>query len=105
MGAHSNYVSVESDLIMVICLIVATIICIIIYFTFKLITHIIKRHYYQKFRTEQHKVKQYQKISAQKDRAHQNTVDNFIYNRITEDMLHIGSKINTKLVELYREEV
>lgn len=30
---------------------------------------------------------------------------NFFENRIAEDMLHIGSKINTRLVELYREEV
>jgi H+/gluconate symporter-like permease len=30
---------------------------------------------------------------------------NFFKNRIAEDMLHIGSKINTRLVELYREEV
>lgn len=30
---------------------------------------------------------------------------NFFENRIAEDMLHIGSKINTRLVELYRKEV
>lgn len=29
---------------------------------------------------------------------------NFFENRIAEDMLHIGSKINTRLVKLYREE-
>ena len=29
---------------------------------------------------------------------------NFFENRIAEDMLHIGSKINTRLVELYKGE-
>lgn len=29
---------------------------------------------------------------------------NFFENRIAEDMLHIGSKINTRLIELYKGE-
>lgn len=39
------------------------------------------------------------------EEAHLKAERNFFENRISEDMIHIGSKINTRLVELYREEV
>ena len=39
------------------------------------------------------------------EEAHLKAEMNFFENRIAEDMLHIGSKINTRLVELYKEEV
>jgi H+/gluconate symporter-like permease len=39
------------------------------------------------------------------EEAHLKAEMNFFENRIAEDMLNIGSKINTRLVELYREEV
>lgn len=111
MGAHSNYVSVESDFNTVMYLILIAIIGTIAYFAFKLITRLIKRHYYKQFRTEQHNVEQYKQIKARKERAYQNTVNNFFRNRIEEDIEEISgiSKLSSKqskdLISLYNFEV
>lgn len=86
MGAHSNYVSVESDFNTVMYLILIVIIGTIAYFAFKLIKRLIKRHYYNQFRAEQHNVEQYKQIKARKERAYYNTLNNFFYNRIAEDI-------------------
>lgn len=111
MGAHSNYVSVESDFNTVIYLIIAAIVCVIIYHTFKLIQRLIKRHYYKQFKVEQYRIDQYKQIKARKERAYQNTVNNFFYNRIEEDTEEISdvSKASSKqaknLISLYQFEV
>lgn len=111
MGAHSNYVSVESDAKTVMYLILIAIIGTIAYFAFKLITRLIKRHYYKQFRAEQRNVEQYKQIQARKDRAYQNTLNNFFYNRIEEDTEEISdvSKASSKqaknLISLYQFEV
>ena len=85
MGAHSNYISVESDFNTAIFIFISIIIGVILYYTFKIITCIIKRHYYKQFRTEQRRVEQYKKIKAQKERTYQNAINNFFCNRIDED--------------------
>lgn len=111
MGAHSNYVSVESDFNTVIYLIIAAIVGVIIYHIFKFIKCLIKRHYYKQFRAEQRNVEQYKQIKARKERAYQNTVDNFINNRIEEDTEEISdvsktpSKQAKDLISLYQFEV
>jgi hypothetical protein len=109
MGAHSNYISVESDAKTVMYLIIAAIIGTILYFAFKLIKGLIKRHYYKQFKVEQYRIDQYKQIKARKERAYQNTVNNFFYNRIEEDIEEISdvSKASSKqaknLISLYHE--
>lgn len=108
MGAHSNYLSVESDAKTVIYFILGAIICTILYFAFKLITRLIKNHYYKQFKVEQWRVDQYKQITARKERAYQRTLNNFLYNRIEEDieeMPDISSDISDHLIELYQFEV
>ena len=111
MGAHSNYVSVESDFTTFIYLILSILVLTIAYFAFKLIKSLIKRHYYKQFRTEQHNVEQYKQIKARKERAYQNTINNFFYNRIQEDIEEISgiskssSKQSKDLISLYNFEV
>lgn len=111
MGTHTNYRTVESDEITVMYLILIAIIGIILYYTFKVIKTLIKRHYYKQFRTEQRRVEQYKKIKAQKERIYQNTVNNFFYNRIEEDIEETSDvskesyKQATNLINLYQFEV
>lgn len=104
MGTHSNYISVESDFNTVMYLILIAIIGAILYYAFKLIKGLIKRHYYNQFRIEQRNVEQYKQIKAQKERAYQNTVNNFFYNRIEEDIDNMKTNKSVtaeKLIGLY----
>lgn len=111
MGTHSNYVSVESDAKTVMYFILIVIIGAILYYAFKIIKSLIKRHYYKQFRAEQRRVEQYQRMKAHKERAYQNTVNNFINNRIEEDIEETSDvskesyKQATKLINLYQFEV
>ena len=108
MGAHSNYVSVESDFNTVIFIFISIIVSIILYFAFKLIKGLIKRHYYKQFKVEQYRIDQYKQIQARKERAYQNTVNSFFYNRIEEDieeMPDISSDVSDRLIDLYQFEV
>ena len=94
MGAHSNYISVESD--MFTAMVIAGIM-ILIFIALCIWNRIEEKKAEEAAWEEWHKEKEEgAKLKAEM---------NFFENRITEDMLHIGSKINTKLVELYREEV
>lgn len=105
MGTHSNYVSVESDFNTVMFIFISIIICVILYFTFKIVTSLIKRHCYKQFYAEQRRVEQYQRIKARKERAHQNAINNFFCNRIEEDIGNIPNKKPSskakKLISLY----
>ena len=107
MGAHSNYISVESDFNTAIFIFISIIIGVILYYTFKIITCIIKRHYYKQFRTEQRRVEQYKKIKAQKERTYQNAINNFFCNRIDEDIdempINTLSDSSNKLIKLYKD--
>ena len=107
MGTHSNYLTTELDFNTVIFICISIIVGIILYFTFKLITHIIKRHYYKQFSANQHRVEQYKRIKAQKERAYQNTINNFINNRIAEDMENNKNPLSSSaqtLISLYKGE-
>jgi ABC-type bacteriocin/lantibiotic exporter with double-glycine peptidase domain len=108
MKAHSNYISVESDAKTVMYLIIAVIIGAILYYTFKLVKRLIKRHYYKQFRAKYHNIEQYKQIKAQKERAYQNTVNNFFYNRIEEDINNMPDKKPSvkakKIIDLYNKE-
>ena len=106
MGAHSNYVTVESDFNTVMYCILIAIIGVILYYAFKIIKCLIKHYYYKQFRTEQRIVEQYKKISDQKDKIYQNTIDNFINNRIEEDVDNDNSPLSSsaqKLISIYKE--
>ena len=94
MGAHSNYISIESDMITAMVIAgIMVLICIALF-----IWNRIEEKKAEKAAWEEwHKQKE--------EEAHLKAEMNFFENRIAEDMLHIGSKINTRLVELYREEV
>lgn len=111
MGAHSNYISVESDAKTVMYLILIAIIGAVLYYTFNLVKGLIKRHYYKQFKAEQYNADLYKQIKARKERAYQNTVNNFFYNRIEEDIEEISdvSKASSKqaknLISLYQFEV
>ena len=108
MGAHSNYLSIEFDLSTVMFIFISLIVGVILYFTFKLITCIAKRYYYKQFRAEQRRVDQYKQITARKERAYQRTLNNFLYNRIEEDieeMSEISSDVSDRLIDLYQFEV
>ena len=108
MGAHSNYVSVESDFYTAIFIFVSILLLIGVCFAFKIIQCLIKRHYYKQFRTEQRNVEQYKQISARKERTYQNTLNNFFYNRIEEDIDNMPDKKPSgkakKLINLYTVE-
>ena len=94
MGAHSNYISIESD--MITAMVIAGVMVLIFIALF--IWNRIEENKAEKAAWEEwHKQKE--------EEAHLKAEMNFFENRIAEDMLHIGSKINTRLVELYREEV
>ena len=107
MGTHSNYLTIESDFNTVIFIFINIIVGVILYFTFKLITCIIKKHYYKQFHAEQRRVEQYKKIKAQKERAYQNTIDNFFCNRIDEDIdempINTLSDSSKKFIKLYKD--
>lgn len=106
MGTHTNYRTVESDEITVMYLILIAIIGIILYYTFKVIKTLIKRHYYKQFKAEQRNIEQYKKIKAQKERIYQNTVDNFINNRIEEDVENDNTPLPSSakaLINIYKE--
>ena len=93
MGAHSNYISVESDDITAMVIVVIMLLIFVVLF----IWNRIEDKKAEKAAWEEwHKQKE--------EEANLNAEMHFFENRIAEDMLHIGSKINTKLVELYREE-
>jgi predicted Holliday junction resolvase-like endonuclease len=108
MGAHSNYTSVESDAKTVIYLIIAFVIGVVLYFAFKFIKSLIKRHYYKQFCIEQYRINQYKQITERKERAYQRTLNNFFYNRIEEDieeMSDVSSDKSNNLMNLYNFEV
>jgi arginine exporter protein ArgO len=94
MGAHSNYISVESD--MFTAMVIAGVMFLIFIALF--IWNRIEEKQAEKTAWEEwHKQKEEEaKLKAEM---------NFFENRIAEDMLHIGSKVNARLVELYKEEV
>lgn len=102
MGAHSNYISVESDAKTVMFLIIAAFIGAVLYYAFKVIKTLIKRHYYNQFKAEQRRVEQYKQITARKERAYQNTINNFFYNRIEEDIEDMLDISSNKLIDLYK---
>ena len=107
MGTHSNYVSVESDFNTAIFIFISIIIGIILYYAYKIIKTIIKKHYYKQFCAEQRIVEQYKKTSAQKDKIYQNTIDNFINNRIIEDIDNDNNPLSSsakKIINLYKGE-
>ena len=94
MGAHSNYISIESD--MITAMVIAGIM-VLIFIALFIWNRIEEKKAEEAAWEEWHKEKEEEaKLKAEM---------NFLENRIAEDMLHIGSKINTRLVELYREEV
>ena len=94
MGAHSNYISIESD--MITAMVIAGIM-VLIFIALLIWNRIEEKKAEEAAWEEWHKQKEEEaKLKAEM---------NFFENRIAEDMLHIGSKINTRLVELYREEV
>lgn len=94
MGAHSNYLTIESDAFTAF---VIAGIMVLIFIALLIWNHIEEKKAEKAAWEEWHKQKE--------EEAHLKAEMNFFENRIAEDMLHIGSKINTKLVELYREEV
>lgn len=93
MGTHSNYISIESD--MITAMVIAGVMVLIFIALF--IWNRIEEKKAEKVAWEEwHKQKEEEaKLKAEM---------NFFENRIAEDMLHIGSKINTRLVELYKGE-
>jgi len=94
MGSHSNYISIESD--MITAMVIAGVM-VLIFIGLKIWEYIENKKAEEAALEEWHKQKEEEaKLKAEM---------NFFENRIAEDMLHIGSKINTRLVELYREEV
>ena len=94
MGTHSNYISIESD--MITAMVIAGVM-VIIFIALFIWSRIEEKKAEKVAWEEWHKQKE--------EEAHLKAEMNFFENRIAEDMLHIGSKINTRLVELYREEV
>lgn len=94
MGTHSNYVSVESDFMTAMVVIgIMILVCIALF---------IQNRIEEK---KSEKVAWKEWLKQKEEEAHLKSEMNFFENRIAEDMLHIGSKINTRLVELYKEEV
>ena len=93
MGVHSNYISVESDTFTA--MIIAGIM-VLIFIGIKIWEHIENKKAEEAAWEEWHKQKE--------EEPHLKAEMNFFENRIAEDMLHIGSKINTRLVELYKGE-
>ena len=94
MGVHSNYISIESDMITAMVIAGIMILIFIVLFIWE---HIENKKAEKAAWEEWHKQKE--------EEAHLKSEMNFFENRIAEDMLHIGSKINKRLVKLYREEV
>lgn len=93
MGAHSNYISIESD--MITAMVIAGIM-VLIFIALFIWSRVEEKKAEKVAWEEWHKQKEEEaKLKAEM---------NFFENRIAEDMLHIGSKINTKLVELYKGE-
>ena len=93
MGAHSNYISVESDTFTA--MIIAGIM-VLIFIALFIWSRIEEKKAEKVAWEEWHKQKEEEaKLKAEM---------NFFENRIAEDILHIGSKINTRLVELYKGE-
>ena len=94
MGAHSNYISIESDMITAMVIAgVMVLICIALFIW----NRIEEKKAEEAAWEEWHKQKE--------EEAHLKAEMNFFENRIAEDILKIGSKINKRLVELYQEEV
>lgn len=104
MGAHSNYLTIESDWLNVIYLIVIAIIIVSLLLIYKFIKCIIDIHYNKK-------IKQIQQKNSQSNKIYQNPIDNFINNCIDEDIDEItinslsDSSLSKKLLELYQEEL
>ena len=94
MGAHSNYISIEPDMITAMVIVGIMILIYIALFIWNCI---------ENKKAEEVAWEEWRK--QKEEEAHLKAEMNFFENRIAEDMLHIGSKINTRLVELYREEV
>lgn len=94
MGAHSNYLTIESDFITAMVIVGIMVIFFVGLFIWNRIE---EKKTEKKAWEEWHKQK--------KEEAKLKAEMNFFENKITEDILHIGSKINTRLVELYKEEV
>ena len=93
MGAHSNYLTLDGDMFTAI--LIASIL-IIIFIGLKIWSRIEEKKAEKVAWEEWHKQKEEEaKLKAEM---------NFFENRIAEDILHIGSKINTRLVELYKGE-
>lgn len=94
MGAHSNYLTIESDFITAMVIVSIMVIFVVGLFIWKRIE---EKKAEEAAWEEWHKQKE--------EEAHLEAEMNFFEDRIAEDVYHIGSKINTRLVELYREEV
>lgn len=94
MGAHSNYLTIESDFITAM---VIAGIMIIFFIGLFIWSRIEEKKVEEAAWEEWHKQKE--------EEAHLKAEMNFFENRIAEDILKIGSKINKRLVELYQEEV
>lgn len=93
MGTHSNYISIESD--MITAMVIAGIMVLIV-IALSIWNRIEEKKAEEAAWEEWHKEKEEEaKLKAEM---------NFFENRIAEDMLHIGSKINTRLVELHKGE-
>lgn len=93
MGAHSNYLTLDGD--MFTAMLIASIL-IIIFIGLKIWEHIENKKSEEAAWEEWHKQKE--------EEARLKSEMNFFENRIEEDMINIGSKINTRLVELYKGE-
>lgn len=93
MGSHSNYLTIDSDFITAI---VAIGILLIIFVALKVWKHIEENKAEKVAWEEWHKQKEEEaKLKAEM---------NFFENRIAEDILKSSSKINSHLVNLYKEE-
>lgn len=96
MGTHSNYLTVDGDFVTAMTIAIAS----IIIFAIIVIALKIWEHYENK-QAEKVAYEEWLKEKEEEDKI--KTEMNFFENRIAEDMLKIGSQINTNLVNLYRD--
>ena len=94
MGTHSNYVSVVSDFMTAMVIVGIMILFLIGFFIWNRIEE-----------KKAEKTAWEEWCKEKEEEAKLKAEINFFENKVTEDILHIGSKINKQLVELYREEV
>ena len=94
MGVHSNYLTIESD--MITAMVIAGVMVLFLIGLF--IWNRIEEKKAEKTAWEEW-------CKEKEEEAKLKAEINFFENKVTEDILHIGSKINKQLVELYREEV